>query len=506
MPVIREYRQQVSAPGPIQRSEYTADQMGAAEGRALTQAGLAVQDTARTVANRLDQENTSDITAKTTKAYAQLEVELQETIRTAEPGDKKVFEDYNKKVEDKLAEIGIEAETSGARQFYSEASERIKGQLYKTSMQGQAELAGVKAVQDYKDTINSLSAATSADPSSHGLKLELHNQAIDNLVATGQLPRHKALELKAQGETELAKSSIRGWASLDPTYAKKKLASGEFDKQLGAEGKIQLEGEIERDIRAKEVDAERLRVAQERALKKKQDVVRNEFLAKIQDDNLTWKDIKNSILEPEQKEHYLNLIEKKNAPEEKLKTNPMVMTDIYRRIHLPDGDPQKILSVSQIEQKFGEGLSWADMNHLRGEFEGRNTEAGRVESDLKKKLMDYAQSRLVKSNALGLKDPDGEQNFLKFMIYAEQVIKTEKEKGTPIQELFTPDSPKYLGRYADHLQRDNREIMRDMVRKKSVVAAPYMPTANAAPPKPRQKGESIQDYEARKEREKKEAK
>ena len=171
----------------------SADQLGAAEGRALESLGQAVSNTGDLMAKRIDQQNTSDVTAKVTKANADLAIELQQTIRTATPGDTKVFEDYQKKVDDTLGAIGDEATTSGARTFFSEASARVKGQLTKTAYEGQAELAGIKAVSDFTATSNNLTAATMADPSSLGLQRELNAQEIAFLVMYGQLPTDKAL-------------------------------------------------------------------------------------------------------------------------------------------------------------------------------------------------------------------------------------------------------------------------------------------------------------------------
>lgn len=497
MPVIKEYRQQTSAPGPIQRVEYSADQFGAAEGRALVQAGQAVQGVADVVAKRIDQENTSDITQKVTKANADLAIDLQETIRTAEPGDKKAFEDYNKRVEDTLGKIGEDASTGGARAFFGEASERIKGQLYKTSAQGQSELAGMKAVQDYTSSINNLSSAVAADPSSQKLQFELHNQAIENLVANGQLPRHKAAELKTDGELALTKATVRGWANLNPGYASEKLKSGEFDKILGAEGKIQLQGEIEQAVRAKEIDQERSIKLQERNLKIQQTQTQNDFLTAIEENKLTAKDILLSNLDPTgggSKEQFLNMLEKANSSESRLKTNANTMIDLYGRIHLPDGDPRKITDENEINPYLGNGLSFSDVKHLRDEIQGRGTDAGRIESDYKKQLMAQANAKLVKTNAMGLKDPVGEENMLRFMQYFEAEYKERRKKGDTALELLSPDSPKYLGKMVNTLQRDNREIMKDMVRRKSPVPTPGVVQVTV----PRLPGESPADWKKRK--------
>lgn len=466
MPVIKEYNNQVSAPGPINRAQYSGDQFGAQQGRALENAGRAVQSVAQVVAQRLDQENTSDITNKITKANADLAIDLQETIRTAAPGDKKAFEDYNQRVDETLNKVGEEATTSSARQFYSEASARIKGQLYKTSADGQAELAGIKAVQDYTGTLNNLSATAAADPSSIDLQRQIHAESINALVATGQLPSAKAAELQTQGDTAIVKASIRGWAELNPDYAKEKLKSGVYDKELGAEGKIQLTGEIDQAIRGKEIEEERRRVEQERQLKVRQQQTQNDFLVGMQEGKLNAKSILNSNLDAfgsGSKEQFLSMLKMNNSPEQRLKTDPGTMISLYDRIYLPDGDPNKLVDENELNAYFGRGLSMADLNNLRDEMQGKQTEAGKIEQDLKKQVIEIAKGKLTKSNPLiGLKDPVGDEQMQRFMVFFLDEYKQKRAEGKSAVELLSPDSAEYLGKNVSQYVRTPVQIMRDM--------------------------------------------
>jgi hypothetical protein len=508
MPVIREYQQQTRAPGPISQAEYSPNQFGAAEGRALENLGEAVGNTADMMAKRIDQENTSDVTAKLTKANADLAIDLQNTIRTAEPGDKKVFEEYQKRVEDTIGAIGDEANTITARSFFGEASARIKGQLSQTAANGQAELAGIKAVTDYTNTINNLSAAVMADPSSVQLQRELHLQAINNLVATGQLPRAKALELQTRGETELAKSSVRGWIQLNPDYAKEKLKQGAFDKELGADGKVQLFGEAEQAIRAKEIEIERRERQQEKLVKQRQQGTQNDFLQAMVDGKLTSKDILNSNLEAfgsGSKEQFLNMLKMANAPEQKLKTDADTMIQLYSRIHLPDGDPNKLIDENELNGYFGRGLSLTDLNHLRDEMQGKQTEAGQIENDMKRQVIEIAKGQLTKSNPLtGFKDPIGDEQMQRFMVNFMATYKEQRAAGVPPRDLLDPDSPKYLGKTISNYKRTNQQIMRDLAPRRAqtpgtgLTLTPSTAPAYAAPPKPapppRQPGESAPDY------------
>lgn len=514
MPVIREYQSQTRTPGAVNGPAYSAEQFGAAQGRALEGAGQAISGVAEVVAKKLDQQNTSDVTAKLTKANADLAIDLQNTIRSAIPGDEKAFEEYNKRAEETIAKIGEEASTAGARSFFTEASVRIKSQLSKTAADGQAELAGIKAVSDYTQTQNNLSAATMADPSSLLLQRELHKQNIENLVNSGQLPRDKAIQLQLQGDQQLSKAAMRGWTALNPDYAKQKLKSGEFDSTLGADGKAQMLGEIDQAVRAKEIEQERRMREQERVTKMQQQKTQNNFLSAMVNGGLSTKDVLNSNLEAfgsGSKEQFLNMLKVANSPDEKLKTDANTMISLYNRIHLPDGDPKKLMDENELNNYFGRGLSFADLNRLRDEIQGTQTEAGKIEADMKRGVMDIARGKLTKSNPLtGFRDPLGDEQMQRFQSYFLDEYKAQRAAGKTANALLNPDSPDYLGKSISTFTRTNQQIMKDLAPKRTQPAggglavtpgtapAGATPTTYKAPPppvvSPRMEGESAAAY------------
>lgn len=522
MPVIREYGdQRVSAPGPIQRQAVSGDQLGGSEGRAIGQLGEAVSGAADVVAKRLDQENTSDITAKMAKAHADLAIKLQDTIRTAQPGDKTVFEKYNQEVSDTLSKIGEGATTEHAREFYTKHSAAVSAQLSETAAAGQAELAGVKAVQDYTTTLNSLSTATLADPTSVTMQRAVHDEALKNLVATGQLPQGQALKLKTKGDQELSSAAVKGWINLNPEYAKEKLKSGMFDTTLDADHKQALYGEADQAIRAKDIEAERRKKVAKELLEKQQTATQNTFLQQMSDGQLDSKMVLNSNLEAfgsGSKEQFLQLLAKKNSSEEKLKTDPGTMIDLYQRIHLPDGDPKKLVDENDLNQYFGNGLSFHDLNNLREEIQGSKTEAGKAEAELRKQIVDIAKGKLTRSNPLtGLRDPVGDTQMQKWMVQFYDDYRAGRSKGIPTKDMYDPKSKDYLGNSINNFTRTNQQIMKDLVPKRasqdnSLANAAQPPAAGApgapapaavykAPstaPLPRLPNESPQDYLKRK--------
>lgn len=502
MPVIRNYESQVRSAGAIQTREATADDFGAGTARAVGQLAQGLSQVTTAIAKREEQQEVSDLTAKLTKANADLSIELQETIRTTKPGDKKPFEDYQKKMDDTLSSIETEIGSRGAKNYFNTTSATIRGQMNRVSAQGQADLAGLKAVMDYQDSRNNLSSALYADPSSLGVQMQMHKDGIQQLVDSGQLPASKAAELQADGEIFLNKTALRSWAKLDPEHAKAKLESGEFDKSLGAEGKIQMFGEIEQSIRAKEIEAERKRMQDERIKNEKQKNTQNDFLKKMSKNELTTQDILDSNLEAfgsGSKEQFLGMVKTQNSVD-RAKTDVSVMIDLMNRINLPDGDPQKITDENQLNQFFGNGLSWSDLNNLRDEMQGRNTQEGQIEGDLKKQVLDIAKGQLTKSNSLtGLRDPIGDENYQRFMVYFLDEYKTQRKAGKSFRELLDPASKDYLGRSIESYVRTPNQIMQDMAKQlRAKPANGGLSQTPAGPPKPapsaRNPGESAADY------------
>lgn len=505
MPVIQEYNRQFSTAGPIQERRRTADDFGAAEARGLGRLGQGVQSAGQALQRRAEQEELSDLNAKLSKVQADNAIEFQELVRTAKPGDKKVFEDFDKRAQKRLDDVQGGIETGAGRNYFNNASSKISNQLRVNAAQTQADLDGEKAVIDYTQSKNNLSAGLVSDPSSLEVSRDLHRQGIDNLVNSGLLSARDAEKLKLQGDRDLIKSSIRGWAKLDPEFAKEKLKSGEYDKELGGDLKVQMFGEVEQAIRAKDVEAQRQERRQKELKEAEQLKTQNTFLEKMSENNLTVADILDSNLDafgPGSKEQFIRMVQKTNEKGGKLQTNPNTFIEIFDRINLPDGDPKKITDEAQLNDFLGEGLNYTDLTKLRQEITGRKTEKGRVESDMRKQLFNIAKGHLTRSNALtGVRDPDGDESMLRFQTFVYEQVEEQRKAGKPIRDLLNPDSKDYLGRFIRNYKRSPQEIMRAQMRELQGTKSPSLqntlnsPAGQGAKPKPpRNPNESISEY------------
>lgn len=510
MPKIKEYNQQVAASGPVEIRHI--DTTGGV-GNAITELGDAGHKLGHALERREEQSEVSDLHAKISQAHADFTNQWHETINKADPADKDVGSKFLKQYDDYVSQLEEGITTRAGKDYFTQANAQLRAHFAETAFTGQAHLAGEKAVQDVKTAINNYSSSLVNDPSSFKISKKFNEDGIDAFVASGSLSREKALELKAASNTEFAKSAATGWAKLDPEFAKKLLDAGEWNAYLNGDQKRQMYGVVHEEIRGREVEANRRRVEEERVVKEQQEVTKNDFVEKLTKNELTVKMVLDSNLDAADKKQHLNMIE--HASKNVLKTDPGTFVSLFDRIHLPDGDPRKITDEGELNAAFSKGgLSMEGLNQLRGEMQGKKTEAGQAEAALKKSFFDVAKNKITRTNPVtGIKDPIGDDLWMKFYSGAQQAYADGKKAGKNSFQMFTPNSPDYLGNVLPQFVRPSNQVVRDMVKTNTApvpgsgLAAPalaspqspatYGPQPTATPPpktEARKPGESPADF------------
>ena len=513
MPKIREYQQQVEAPGALNFRRAQAEDMGIGQG--LSQLGRGTTQLGETVAKRAEQNDISDLTAKVADAHVRLTKQLNDQIQN---GTLKA-EDFQRVFDDEMGKVTADASTYAGQQFATRMQAQLKEHFVEKAIAGQAHLAGEKAKANYLQMSNGLSTTLMDDPSQFALAKSMHDASLDEMVKSGGLPADAAAHLKVKGASDLAASAVRGWIKLNPEDAKAQLTAGKWNDLVSGDVKKQLFHESEMAINAKRIEAERLRAEQQRILGQKQLEVQDDFLKRIHAGTLSAKDILGSILDPVgsgSKKQFLDMLEA--SADSKLKTDPATFVELFRRIHADENDPKRILDENDLNPYLiGRRLSFEDLNKLRGELQGKKTTDGAIESELKKNVIKMAESSLTRSNPLsGMKDPVGDNQMGKFLSVFLTTYESEKKKGkTPLQ-LLNPDSPDYLGKLVGQFQRTPQQVMQDMAKMASgdragsgLASNPSTsPSPGASPsnapsvtPSPapsgdraRRPGESIQEY------------
>ncbi len=516
MPQIKEYQSQTQVQGPTQIRQATAEDFGAGVDRELRGLGEAITDSSVRIKRAQDQSEISDLNAKMSGIHAQFTIGLQERLRTADPNDKTVAEKFVTEFDEAVGKVGDNVSTSGGRAYFTQASAAMRAHFQENAAAGQADLAGVKAKTDYSTALNNYSSTLVNDPSSFQLMSTMHNASIDGLVSSGGLPSKAALQLKQQGQAELAKSAVRGWIKLDPQLAKKQLDAKQWDNFFDGDAKYQMYGEVKQAESAMRIEEERRRTEAKRLREEQQTNTQNQMLSAMTENKLSTKEILESNLDPfgsGSKQQFLNMLEAhENSKANKIKTDSGVFISLFEKIHLPDGNTNKIVDENDLNRYLGKGLTIESLNQLRAEMQGKKTQAGSTESELKKGVIDIAKGQLTRSNPLtGIRDPIGDEQQQRFMSWFLTEYEEKRKAGKSATELLDPNSSDYLGKQIGRFTRSQQQILQDMTRslapKPSVqpeVAAPVSagpgtsPTAAPVSAEPtvnaRQPGESAADY------------
>lgn len=466
MPVIREYRTKLDPAGPVAATRRASiEDSGGLTASGIGAIGQGIQSFGEALQRRDEQADITDSGEALSAVHAKFSNRYNEEIQKGTLNSEKLLEDFDNEV----GRVEEGTRTFKGSETVKRASTELRRHFIEATFSGQAMLAGEKAKTSYVNTLNNYSSTLINDPSSFEVARTMHEDQINQLVLSQGLPAETAEKLKRAGVVELAKSAVRGWIQLDPENAKAQLKEGKWDGFVGGDEKYQLYKEAEQGIHAREVDAERKRREQERLLQKEREVTQNKFLSKVVDGSLDFKDILNSNLEAfgsGSKDQFIRMIDE-NSKGGKIKTDPAIFTELFRRIHLPDGDPKKIVDENELNQfVINRKLGFDDLNHLRGEVQGKRTQQGDLESGMKRRMYQQAEALLVKTNPmLGIKDPVGEEQYLRFYQLAEQTIAEERKKGTSMVELLSPDSPKYVGNLMKGFVKTPKQVMEENIRR-----------------------------------------
>jgi hypothetical protein len=139
--------------------------------------------------------------------------------------------------------------------------------------------------------------------------------------------------------------------------------------------------------------------------------------------------------------------------------------DTFSKIHAPDGDPAKITDPAQLDAMGPTGqLTMAGIDKLRAEIAAKRTPEGEAEAEMRKTLFTAAKQQISGSGGfLNLKDPKGEEIFLKWLAGAYQQIEAGKKAGKTAAQLYSPDSPDYVGKSIGGFVRSDAQKMHDLM-------------------------------------------
>jgi len=503
MPQIRPYEIQTSPAGPTDIPRARGEQLGV--GEALTNLGQGVSAVAAGVEDIITDKELNE----QAKDFSELQLDFTKRIQDGLNSRTLNYEDIKKQYEDYSSKLSEKYSTRRGSNSFVRNSASLREYILKSTMAGQAEIAGVQAKENIQASLNNLTSSLMMDPSAESVTKQTFFANLDPQLS--KFDPQTQMKIKQMADVDLTKSAIRGWINDNPIQAKKRIVAGEWDKVIDGDLKNQLIGEAETEHRALLAEESRLFALQEKALKLEQEKVETDFFDKFSEGRLSYKEIKNSILSSDDKYKWRKRLEDKTT--EKRQSNNTLLNSVFDRINLPYGDPNKITDQKQLDQYFNQ-LSVADFNFLRREVAGKNTVEGKRLANLEKALFDVAKSELVKGGGLsGMSDPAGEAQLKAFREFYIAERDKAVSQGLDPKELLESTSPKYIGKYIKpNFKRPLQEIIRsnaDSMRRqeklplpgpyKTPVAAPSVEAPRVVVPddKKIRPNESIQEYKAR---------
>lgn len=140
--------------------------------------------------------------------------------------------------------------------------------------------------------------------------------------------------------------------------------------------------------------------------------------------------------------------------------------DLFKAVHAETDDPNKINNITQLQSHVGADgdITIAGYDKLVGELKGKNTPEGDAEGLMKRQFFANAKSQISGADeGWHIRDPKGEELYLKFMAQALPAYETGKSSGKTTTQLLNPDSPDYIGNSIKTFKRPPNIWMSDMM-------------------------------------------
>lgn len=169
----------------------------------------------------------------------------------------------------------------------------------------------------------------------------------------------------------------------------------------------------------------------------------------------------------------------------------VVSSDLFTRIHAPDGDPNKITDENELNDEFAAGhLNRPDLDWLRKEVQNARTPEGDM---LGKRMTDFFSAVEPQINQKGMfglpTNPKGAEQMYRFEDMVRRKVQEKKKKGEDPFSLFDPAAPDYLGKpdtvgsYAKSMTENVQDITNTMTSVPgSTPGAVYGPGSSAEQP------------------------
>ena len=367
--------------------------------------------------------------------------------------------------------------TQAGSRLYDAMAANLHADLQEKAVGAQAHLTGLKAVADYNGALNNYRNTLLNDPSQFASVLK---EASTGLGSWVDIPADQRIKLMEQTSEKLALSAVQGWIKIDPEGAAKQLQDGQWDNYLSGAGKYQLEHQAQLGISMLATEQRRQELAQAREDASKRMQTNDSLMGKFVAGELTMDEVRASNLNPfgeGSQNTWREMIDQQNkAGFGNLKSDKAFVMQMYQAIHLPEGDPHKMVNEDTLNAAFGTKLNEHDLLFLRKELQDDRTPEGARLGAAKSTYFDSIKHQFDKSTMFGVDIMGGEQLY-KFRMFVEGLVDHAKAEHKQVHDLFEPTSSDYVSKYIPQFQRSIQEQIGDIQRSTGNVpgAQPTLP-------------------------------
>lgn len=521
MPRIPDYRGGVSPQGDIpQRGAQPSDLGGTGFselGQGLQQGGSRLAEAQRFRNQRIAAHEVTRTDIAMLRAKSELSIELQEMAKQWKPEDGELVPAMQEKVRARMESLAFDAqgtmvhETTAGRQHFEKQSAQISNHFLLEATQVQSQVMGKQVVLEHAEALDREANYLQQSPGAFKLAAHDFSEMIDNPNGRyAALSVQQRTELKRGAMNALAKATAQGQIRAAPRVALTDLNQGWLGEHLKDTDVPVLINQAQTAVHALEIDEDRAYREQERQRVATARAISNKLLTKLAAHDadptnppLTAQDLIDSGLGQYDDNGFQSLISvlhtRSKEGAQQVKTDPTTFRDLFNRIHADPGDKKRLTDEMEIQNAFGkrQKLSFADMQHLRKEFQESRTPEGARLSDTKRIFFDGIKTQITKSNLLlGKLDPDGDFQLMQYTLAANRKIEEYRKAGKDPHALFDPDNPDFLGspkmvsRYQKTMQQSIKDFSQKMREQKNKL--PELPKEQL-----RREGESYADWKKR---------
>lgn len=174
--------------------------------------------------------------------------------------------------------------------------------------------------------------------------------------------------------------------------------------------------------------------------------------------------VNNPSLTREAQDRLIKLVQDASGDKHDLNTYGASFNDLFNKVHAPQGDPNRITDPTALYGYVGKGLTVSGLKELEGEITARRTPDGEAEAAMKTQFFKNAKAQISGTDeGLHLKDPKGDELYLRFMAQALPAYEAGKKKGLTPTQMLSPDSPDYLGKSVTQFKRPMTQWYSDMI-------------------------------------------